>query len=66
MNKALFIACLIGGLVLLAFGISSADSFSSDLSRFFTGSPTDEAMWMMIGGAVLAVVGLFGTLRTAK
>jgi len=37
-----------------------------DVSRFFTGSPTDKAVWMMLGGVVLTVVGLVGTLRGAK
>ena len=66
MNKPIALACLVAGIILLAFGISSADSFGSDVSRFFTGSPTDKSVWMMIGGAVLAVVGLFGAFRGAK
>lgn len=66
MNKPLSIACLVAGVILLIFGISAADSFSSDVSKFFTGSPTDKAVWMMIGGVVLAIVGLFGTMRGAK
>ncbi|MBC8095497.1 MAG: DUF3185 family protein [Akkermansiaceae bacterium] len=66
MNKPLSLALLIGGIILLIFGITAADSFSSDVSKFFTGSPTDKAVWMMVGGVVLAVAGLFGTMRTAK
>lgn len=63
MNKSLSLAFLVGGIILLVFGISAADSFSSDVSRFFTGSPTNKAVWMMIGGIVLAIIGLFGTVR---
>jgi hypothetical protein len=66
MNKPIAIACLVGGIVLLIFGINAADSFGSDVSRFFTGSPTDKAVWMMVGGIVLAIAGLFGTLRGSK
>ena len=66
MNKPMSAALLVGGIVLIVFGISAADSFSSDVSRFFTGSPTDKAMWMLIGGSVAAVVGLLGTLRGTK
>jgi hypothetical protein len=66
MNKLVSLALLVGGIVLIIFGISAADSFSSDVSRFFTGSPTDKAMWMLIGGIVAAVVGLLGTLRGSK
>jgi hypothetical protein len=64
MNKAMAIALLVGGIILLAFGISASTSFTSDLSRFFTGSPTDKAIWMVIGGAVAAVAGLIFTLRS--
>ena len=66
MNKPLSIALLVGGIILLIFGISAYDSASSSISRFFTGSPTDKAMWMLIGGAIATIVGLMGTLRTSK
>lgn len=66
MNKAVSIALLVGGAVLIIFGISASDSFGSDVSRFFTGSPTDKAVWMLIGGIVAIVVGLTGTLRGSK
>ena len=36
------------------------DSFGSDVSRFFTGSPTDRAVWLLIGGTVATVAGLSG------
>jgi hypothetical protein len=51
------------GVVLLIFGISASQSFSSDVSRFFTGSPTDKAVWMTIGGAAALIIGLFGVFR---
>ena len=63
MNKAVSLALLAGGILLLIFGISAARSFSSDISRFFTGAPTDKAIWMLIGGVVLAIVGVVGLLR---
>lgn len=66
MNKMFSIALLVGGVVLMIFGIQATDSFSSDVSRFFTGSPTDKAIWMLIGGIVAAVVGLAMTLRGAR
>jgi hypothetical protein len=66
MNKTISLGLLIGGAVLIVFGITAADSFSSDVSRFFTGSPTDKAMWMLLGGAVAAVVGLTQLLRGKK
>jgi hypothetical protein len=66
MNKAISIALLAGGIVLIVVGVNAMKSFSSDVSRFFTGSPTDKAVWLLIGGIAAASLGLFGTMRGAK
>jgi hypothetical protein len=66
MNKIIFIALLVGGVVLMILGVQATNSFSSDVSKFFTGSPTDKAIWMLIGGIVAAVIGLAGTLRSSR
>ena len=66
MNKIVSLALLVGGVVLIIVGINATNSFSSDVSRFFTGSPTDKAIWILIGGIVASVVGLAGTLRGSK
>jgi hypothetical protein len=58
MNKLVSLALLIGGIVLIIMGFNATHSFTSDVSRFFTGSPTDKAIWMLIGGIVAALVGL--------
>ena len=63
MNQAVGIALLVVGIVLIIFGFNASESFSSDVSRFFTGSPTDKAMWLLIGGIVSAIVGFFVMLR---
>jgi hypothetical protein len=60
------LALLIGGIALMIYGINATNSFGSEVSRFFTGSPTDKAVWMLIGGTVAAVVGLLSTLRSWK
>ena len=52
--------------MLVIFGIRASDSLGSDISRFFTGSPTDKAIWMLVGGVALCVVGLVGLLRGSK
>ncbi len=57
MRNPLGFALLAVGIALLILGISAADSFSSDVSKFFTGSPTDKAVWMMIGGLAALVAG---------
>jgi len=65
-NKIVPLALVIGGVVLIIFGIQATDSFSSDVSRVLTGFPTNKAVWMFIGGIVAAIVGLTMTLRGSK
>ncbi len=66
MNKPIAVALLVGGFILLAFGISASSSFASDVSRFFTGSPTDKAIWMVVVGAIAAVAGLIFMLGSGR
>ena len=62
MNKVVSLAILVGGIILVIYGVSATKSFSSDISRFFTGSPTDKAIWMLIGGIAAIIIGLAGLL----
>ena len=66
MDKAISLAILAGGILLLIFGISASNSVSSDISRVFTDAPTDKAIWMLVGGVVLTIIGLVGLLRGLK
>jgi hypothetical protein len=66
MNKAISLALLAGGIALIIYGINASNSLGSDFSRFFTGSPTDKSIWLLIGGIVAAVVGAGGLLRGSK
>jgi hypothetical protein len=66
MNKLLSVTLLIGGIALIVIGINATNSFNSDVSRFFTGSATEKAIWMLIGGILAAIIGLAGTMRGAK
>lgn len=63
MNMAIGLAMLVGGIILLIFGFNASQSFSSDVSRTFTGSPTNNSIWMLVLGAILAVAGLVAFLR---
>ena len=64
MKLAISVALLGAGAVLIVLGFTAMDSFSSDVSRFFTGTPTNKAVWMLIAGTVMALAGLTLTLRS--
>ena len=57
-RRAMGIALLVGGVILLVFGLNASDSFASEVSEVFTGSPTDRSMWMIVLGSATAVAGL--------
>lgn len=58
MQRALGAALVVIGIVLAIIGLDANDSFSSRVSRLFTGSPTDRTIWLFIGGVVAVVAGL--------
>jgi len=62
MNKIAGLAVLGAGIVLLVFGLNESHSFSSNLSRTFTGNPTNHSMWLIVGGVAAIVVGVVATL----
>jgi TRAP-type C4-dicarboxylate transport system permease large subunit len=45
--------------ILFIYGINASDSIGSEISEFFSGQPTDRTMWLLIGGVVALIVGLF-------
>ena len=57
MNNIAGWAILALGIVLLIFGLNESHSFTSDVSRTFTGNPTNHSMWLIGGGAVAIVAG---------
>ena len=63
MNRTVSLILLVVGCVLIGFGVSASQSFSSDVSRFFTGQPTDKSMWLLIAGVVSALLGIGGLIR---
>jgi amino acid permease len=64
--KPISIVLLIVGVILLSYGVTASDSIGSSFSRFFTGQPTDRTIWLLVAGAVAAILGLTGLLRGAK
>lgn len=66
MNKIVSLALLVGGIILVIYGISANDSLGGRLSRFVTGAPTDQTIWFLIGGIVATIVGAAGVMRGSK
>jgi Protein of unknown function (DUF3185) len=66
MSKIVSLALLVGGIVLIIIGFNATNSFNSDVSRFVTGSPTNQAVWMLMGGSFAALVGLTMLWRSPK
>jgi hypothetical protein len=66
MSRVLSLAFLVVGVILIVYGASASDSLGSDISRFFTGAPTDRTIWLMIGGVAAAIIGTSGLLLGSK
>jgi hypothetical protein len=66
MTKILSLVLLVGGTALIICGVNANHSVGSEVSRFFTGSPTDKSLWLLIGGIVAAVAGIGGLMRGSK
>lgn len=66
MQRIIAIVVLAVGAVLVVMGVSESDSVASDVSRLFTDEPTDRALWLLIGGGALVLIGAGGLFRSAK
>jgi len=66
MPKIASLALIIGGIILIVYGLSASDSLGSSFSRFFTGSPTDKTIWLLLGGILATGVGAAGLLTGSK
>lgn len=66
MTKAISIALMVGGIVLLYFGGQAFNSVSSDVSRVFTGSPTNKAIMLIVGGVIATIAGLTGMALSGR
>ncbi|MGZ4961456.1 MAG: DUF3185 family protein [Limisphaerales bacterium] len=66
MNKAIGIALLAIGIMLIVFGVNASNSFNSDVSRFFNGHPTNETVWYLVGGVAACIIGVVTLLRGPK
>jgi LPXTG-motif cell wall-anchored protein len=58
MHSVVGIALLVVGVVLILFGMNASASLGSRVSEFFTGTPSDRTIWLLVAGVAAAIVGL--------
>jgi hypothetical protein len=58
MNRIVGAICLAAGIVLLLWGHNVSQSVDAQVKNLFTGSPTDKAIYLYLGGAVLLAAGI--------
>jgi hypothetical protein len=66
MNKAIGLALLAVGIALIVYGVDSTNSTASSLSKTFTGSPTNKALWLLLGGIASAICGAVMTFKPSR
>jgi hypothetical protein len=66
MKRGIGIALLAVGSVLVIYGFNGPDSVSSEVSRAFTGTPTEKTLGLLLGGVVAVIVGAFMTFRGSR
>lgn len=60
--RAIGIILIVLGAALLIFGFMESEGVGAELNEFFTGSPPDRVIWMLIGGAISLALGIFLSL----
>lgn len=66
MNRTVSIVLLVIGVLLLLLGWNASQSASSEISEALTGTPTNKAMWLILGGIACAVAGGVSLNRGSK
>ncbi|MFT5539228.1 MAG: hypothetical protein ACI82H_000745 [Alphaproteobacteria bacterium] len=62
-NRIIGIILLVGGIILLYFGVSASDSPMDRVSEAFTGKFTDSTMLYLILGVIGMIAGLIMVTR---
>lgn len=65
-GRMLSLVLLVIGVALLVWGLNASDSLSSELSEAFQGAPSNKAIFLVAGGALVGIVGLIGLVRPAR
>jgi hypothetical protein len=65
-QRAVGLAVLVVGVVLIVMGLEAKGSFASRAKEFWDGTPTNKVMSLLGGGAVCCIVGLGLALHGGK
>ena len=57
MSKPVALGIAVVGVILLVWGLDAKDSPASAVSEVVQGSPSDKSIFLIVGGALLTVVG---------
>lgn len=66
MGKLIGLLLVVVGAVLLYWGYETQESVGSQVTELVTGTPSDKAMWLLLGGAGCIVVGLYAAVRIRR
>ncbi len=66
MKMPIALVFIVVGIALLIWGLGSADSIQNAFSRLFTGNPTDKTLWLIVGGCICFIAGVFGCYRSYR
>jgi hypothetical protein len=66
LNRLIGLTILTIGIGLIIYGIDASNSAGSTLSRTFSGTPTNKALWMLLGGIGAAICGAVLALKPAR
>ena len=66
MHRIFCLVLLSLGTVLVIYGLNSPGSIVPALSHLLQGAPTDRAVWFLIGGANLLLLGVGGLVIPAR
>lgn len=60
MLKGLSVALVTAGVALIVWGLQVYRSLGSEVTEALTGAPSDKAIWLLVGGGVAVLTGIFG------
>lgn len=66
MIRAIALGILAGGIALTIYGVNASHAFGSEVTKFFTGNPSDHSMLLIGGGVAMIVAGAAGAFMGGK